>query len=272
MKNKNFLFSLLTVVALYALAFFSPLIAPHDPLEVHLMEQPQAPSHEYFFGTDQLGRDIFSRTLYALRHSLVITTLASLCMLGLGTFFGILGGYFSGVMDWILIGVLDCMLAFPSLLLTLGICATLGPGTSTILISLILTGWAPTARIVRSRVQSIKSMDFVTASSLLGAGHVHIIFRHILPHCASIISVLFVIMLATTILVESSLSFLGFGLSPPSPTLGRLIYEGARFFRIAPWWSFFPGLIIAYAIISLNLLGDSLRKRNAMNHNLKSKP
>jgi ABC-type dipeptide/oligopeptide/nickel transport system permease subunit len=157
------------------------------------------------------------------------------------------------------------MLAFPTLLLTIGICATLGPGTTTILLSLIATGWASTARVVRSAVQNIKTKEFVTSSRLLGANHFHIILHHILPHCAPVLSILFVMTLATTLLAESSLSFLGFGLPPPHPTLGKLVYEGARFFRIAPWWSFFPGLLIALGIISFNLLGDSLRRNSTRN-------
>lgn len=253
--------SLTIAVVLYIIAFGSPLLATHDPLEVHLVEQPQIPNQEHLFGTDQLGRDLFSRSLYALRHSLIIATVASLSILLVGTLLGLIGGYFGGIIDWLLIASMDCMLAFPSLLLTLGICAILGAGSLTILLSLVLTGWASMARIIRSTVQSIKTKEYVIASRLLGAGHLHVIRRHIIPHCTPVLRIFFVMTLATSILAESSLSFLGFGLPPPYPTLGKLVYEGARFFRVAPWWSFFPGLLIALSIVSLNLLGDSMRRK-----------
>jgi ABC-type dipeptide/oligopeptide/nickel transport system permease subunit len=253
------------IFLLYALALFAPILATHHPFEVIFIDQPQQPSPEHIFGTDQLGRDILSRSIYALRHSLIISTIASLSILAVGAGMGILSGYFGGILDWGFVGLMDCMLAFPTLLLTIGICATLGPGTTTILLSLIATGWASTARVVRSAVQNIKTKEFVTSSRLLGANHFHIILHHILPHCAPVLSILFVMTLATTLLAESSLSFLGFGLPPPHPTLGKLVYEGARFFRIAPWWSFFPGLLIALGIISFNLLGDSLRRSSTRN-------
>lgn len=250
------------IFLLYVLAFFAPIFATHNPFEVTWVEQPLSPNDAHLFGTDQLGRDIFSRSIYALRYSLITSTLASLCIIMIGSGLGILSGYFGGFLDWGLVGLIDCMLAFPTLLLTIGVCATLGPGRATILISLIFTGWASIARVVRSNVQTIKMKEFVTSSRLLGANHFHIIMRHILPHCAPVLSVLFVVSLSTMLLAESSLSFLGFGLPPPQPTLGKLVYEGARFFRIAPWWSFFPGLLIALGIISFNLLGDSLRRQH----------
>lgn len=257
--NINRIAGLAGVLLLYLLAFLCPLLSTHESNDIVFIEQPLAPGSENIFGTDQLGRDIFTRSLYALRQSLAITTTASLLTLVLGSFVGIICGYFGGILDWGLVAILDCMLAFPSLLLTLGICATLGPGKSTILISLVATGWAPASRIIRSYVQTLKAKEFVTASRLLGAGHFHILIRHILPHCASTILVLFIMSLATTLLAESSLSFLGFGVPPPNPTLGKLVYDGARFFRIAPWWSVYPGLLISLGVISFNLLGDGLR-------------
>lgn len=259
----NRVLGLTGVILLYALALSAPILSTHSPYEIALVEQPQPPSPTNIFGTDQLGRDIFSRSLYALRQSLIITTCASLLVLTLGSLLGILAGYFGGILDWGLVGIMDCLLAFPSLLLTIAICATLGPGTTTLLLSLIVASWAPIARIVRASVQTVKSKEFVTSSRLLGASHGHILYRHVIPHCTSILSVLFVMSLATNLLAESSLSFLGFGVPPPQPTLGKLVYEGARYFRIAPWWSFFPGLLIALGIISFNLLGDSLRRRES---------
>lgn len=262
--NFNLILGLVGILTIFLLALGTPFFATHSPYEISLSDRPLAPNQEYIFGTDQLGRDIFSRSLYALRQSLLITACSSLTIILFGSVLGILGGYYGGILDWGIVSAIDCMLAFPSLLLTIGICATLGPGSITIFISLVATGWASTARVVRSSVQSIKAKDFVTASRLLGSNHFQIIFRHIIPHCAPILSVLLIMSLATTLLAESSLSFLGFGLPPPQPTLGKLVYEGARFFRIAPWWSFFPGLLISIAIISFNLFGDSLRRHSQL--------
>src|SRR5574341_403425 len=137
---------------IYLLALLAPLLATHHPFEITLIEHPQPPSKDHLFGTDQLGRDIFSRSIYALRHSLIISTLASVSIITLGSGFGVVSGYFGGILDWGLVGLIDCMLAFPTLLLTIGVCATLGPGTTTILISLIFTGWASIARMIRSSV------------------------------------------------------------------------------------------------------------------------
>jgi peptide/nickel transport system permease protein len=243
------------------LGFLAPMISTHSPYEIHLVTEPLSPGNGHFFGTDQLGRDIFSRTLYALRHSIHLTILASFSTVLAGVVLGGTAGYFGGVFEWLMVGLIDCILAFPSLLLTIGICATLGPGTQTIFLSLVITGWASVARIMRSRVHVIKTKEFLTASRLLGAGHAHILLRHVLPHCLPLAFVLFILNLGTTFLAESSLSFLGFGLPPPLPTLGKLIYDGARYFRIAPWWSFFPGLIMMWGILSFNLLGDGLRRR-----------
>lgn len=249
------------ILVLVAAAVSAPIVAPHDPYEITLVDAPQAPSAVHLFGTDQLGRDLFSRTLFALRHSLAITAAASLAILSAGTIMGIAGGYFGGVLDAGIVALIDCTLAFPTLLLTIAICATLGPGVSTIFLSLAAAGWASAARIIRARTQEIAAREFVRVSRMMGARHGYVLRRHILPHCAPTLFILFIMTLAVAILAESSLSFLGFGLSPPHPTLGKLVYDGARFFRSAPWWSFFPGLVVALAITSLNLLGDGLRRR-----------
>jgi len=252
---------LLGAIIFCLLGFLAPVISSHSPFEIHLVAEPLPPDNQHFFGTDQLGRDIFSRTLYALRHSIRLTIIASFSTVAIGVLLGGIAGYFGGFFEWLVVGLIDCILAFPSLLLTIGICATLGPGTQTIFLSLVITGWASVARIMRSRVHVIKTKEFIVASRLLGAGHIHILIRHVLPHCLPLAAVLFVLNMGTTFLAESSLSFLGFGLPPPLPTLGKLIYDGARYFRIAPWWSFFPGFIMMCGILSFNLLGDGIRRR-----------
>ncbi|MBI1883365.1 MAG: ABC transporter permease [Chlamydiae bacterium] len=254
------LIGLLGIILLFLLALGAPFIGQHSPFKMNLVSEPQGPSIQHLFGTDPLGRDLFARTLYALRHSLFISAVASLLTLGLGAFLGMLSGYFRGVIDLGLMGLIDCMLAFPTLLLTLAVCAVLGPGNRTLLISLVISGWAGSARIIRSHVQSIRSKEFVISSLLLGASHTHVLKKHIFPHCLPLLCVLLPTLLGTNLLSECSLSFLGFGLPPPHPTLGKMVYEGARYFRLAPWWSFFPGLVIALGILSVNLLGDSLRK------------
>lgn len=255
------------LMILCVLALFAPSIATHNPLSVQLVTQPHAPTSEYLFGTDQLGRDLFSRTIYALRDSFGTAIFATLMILILGSTVGILAGYFGGVCDWIIVSIIDAVLAFPSLLLTIAICAALGGGKVTILISLVASGCAPVARVSRSAACRVKSKEFVAASRLLGAGHLHVLIKHVIPHCLPVLSVIFVMTLSSTLLAEASLSFLGFGPPPPAPSLGKLIYEGARYFRAAPWWSFFPGLLIASSILSLNLVADSLRRKSHLREN-----
>ncbi len=246
---------------LLLLAFLGPILSHYDPLAVNLVIQPQSPSMTHFFGTDQLGRDLFIRSVFALKESCQTALLATFFIILIGTFLGVLAGYFGGIIDAIIVGLIDAMLAFPSLLLTIAVCAVLGGGNTTILISLIVSGWASMARISRATVQTIKAKEFVVSTRLLGAGHFYILLRHILPHCVPVLSVVSVMTLSSVFLSEASLSFLGFGSPPPLPSLGKLIYEGARYFRIAPWWSFFPGLLIALIILSLNLISDSLRRQ-----------
>ncbi len=253
---------------LLLLAFLGPVLSQHDPLAVNLVIQPLPPSMNHFFGTDQLGRDLFIRSIFALKESCQTAFLATLFIILIGTFLGVLAGYFGGVIDTIVVGLIDAMLAFPSLLLTIAVCAVLGGGSITILISLVVSGWASTARISRATVQTIKSKEFVVSTRLLGAGHIYILMRHILPHCIPVLSVVSVMTLSSVFLSEASLSFLGFGSPPPFPSLGKLIYEGARYFRIAPWWSFFPGLLIALIILSLNLISDSLRRQAQLKETL----
>ena len=269
MKNKRA--DIIVILGVTGLALISlcavlgPILITHNPYEIQYIAKPLPPHPGNLFGTDQLGRDIFSRTLIALRATYFMTLAASLTALLLGVLIGSAAGYFGGFLDILISGLLDCILAFPSILLAIAISAALGPGTTTLFISLATASWAATARIIRSHVQELRSKEFVLASRLMGANHFYILTRHLFPHVLPLISVLFFTNLASLILTESSLSFLGFGLPPPHPSLGKLIYDGARYLRIAPWWSFFPGLFIAITILSLNIIGDSFQRNRKPN-------
>ena len=243
------------------LALLAPIISPYQAWEVHWTNVAISPNTQFLFGTDALGRDILSRTLQGLRLSYFIAMIVAMSSILIGSIIGIISGYFGGKIDHFTVWLIDCFLAFPTLLLTIAISVSLGPGMKTLFISLIASSWASTARIVRSHVKQLRSKDFIVATRALGAGHTRTIFHHILPHCVAIIIVLLILSTGTAILAETSLSFLGFGLKPPYPSLGRLIYDGASYLRIAPWWPLIPGLMIAWTIITINLLGDSLRKR-----------
>ncbi|MDP3980327.1 MAG: ABC transporter permease [Chlamydiota bacterium] len=263
MKKTDWEFSigLALLFSLVSIALTASWICPYQPSQVHWTVYPIAPSHQFLFGTDALGRDIFSRTLYGLRLSYFVAFIVATSSIMIGTFMGLLSGYFEGKFDLFAVWIIDCFLAFPSLLLTIAICASLGPGLKTLFISLIASSWATTARIVRSHVRNVRSNNFISTTRALGAGHIYIVIRHVLPHCTGILFIMYILSFGSAILAETSLSFLGFGLNPPHPSLGRLIYDGASYLRTAPWWPILPGLFIAASIISVNLLGDSLRKK-----------
>ena len=237
----------------------APLLAKQPPLEIQLVERPLSPSAEHPMGTDNLGRDVWSRVLYGARITLGIGFTAAAITVLTGIVLGIVCGYFGGKTDFILNALIDVMLAFPYLLLAIGIAAALGPGIRSVLIALVTAGWASTARLVRSIVIRAKTADYITASRGLGASHKRIIITHILPAIMPDILIIFTLAAASSVLAESSLSFLGLGVQPPEPSLGQMVRQGAVYINIAPWWSLFPGLAIAMAVFGLNLTGDFLR-------------
>lgn len=247
------------IFGLLAGAVFAPLIAPYDPDAVDLDSVKLSPDRRHLFGTDEKGRDIFSRVVYGARVSLAIGVLATASALIVGGMIGLVGGYFGGRLDYLFQMVIDITLAFPSLLLAIGITVVLSPGFLTVLIALALVGWASIARLVRGEVLAMKEREYVEAARACGSTPAGVLFRHVLPNCLPIIIVAGSLKVGTFILGEAALSFLDLGVRPPTPTWGFMISASREFLKSAPWMAVFPGLFLAVTVIAFNLLGDAVR-------------
>lgn len=258
-KNKATLMGLITISIFVLMAIFAPLIAPYDPFKINLEERLQTPDLRHFCGTDNLGRDIFSRILSGAKISLAVGIIATFLSLFIGFVFGTMGGYLGGKVDKLIIALTDIMLAFPGLLLAIGIAVAIGPGLITLYIALSFVGWAEFARLIRGVVISLKEQGYVEAAKVVGASNLRIVLRHIFPNLFPIIMVVATLRVGSFILSEASLSFLGLGAQPPTPSWGSIVSTGSNFILTAPWFSIFPGLAIAIVVIGFNLLGDGLR-------------
>ena len=247
------------ILLLTAAAALAPLLAPRDPNAVDLEKINRPPAREHWFGTDDKGRDVFSRVLHGARVSLGIGLAATALALAIGTTAGLLGGYFGGALDHALQVVVDITLAFPSLLLAIGITVVLRPGFFTVFLALALAGWASLARLVRGEVIALKQREYVLAARSVGASPSRIIRRHILPNCLPILLVASSLKVGGFILGEAALSFLDLGVRPPAATWGFMISAGREYLRSAPWMTVFPGLALAATVLAFNLLGDALR-------------
>ncbi len=240
-------------------ALLAPAIAPFDPTELNVDMILSAPSLVHPFGTDALGRDVLSRMLYGARVSLWVGFVAVGLSVAVGLVLGLAAGYFGGLVDEVIMRGVDVMLCFPSFFLILAVIAFLEPSLLNIMIVIGLTSWMGVARLVRAETLSLRGRDFVLASRVAGAGPARIIFSHILPNALAPVLVSATLGVAGAILVESSLSFLGLGVQPPTPSWGNMLMEGKNVLEIAPWLSFFPGLAILFTVLGYNLLGESLR-------------
>ncbi len=247
------------VAAVVVVAVLAPVFAPYDPLEVDLAASRLSPSAVHPFGTDDLGRDIYSRVIYGARISLAVGFLATGLALLLGFTFGLLSGYLGGAVDRVVMSFTDITLAFPSLLLAIGVTIVMPPGMATVFIALGLVGWASFARIIRSLVLELREKEFVQAARSSGSGGLGIMVRHLVPNCLPTVVVLASLQVGSFMLAEAALSFLGLGVQPPVPTWGGMVNEGRDFLISAPWFSVFPGLAIAVTILSFNIVGDNLR-------------
>lgn len=254
----------IVLLLMIILAIFAPAIVNHDPLKQNLRSVLLQPGSTgdggiYFFGTDHFGRDIFSRILYGARVSLPISGLAALLAMFLGVTIGLVSGYFGGVVDSILTMVIDIFLVFPLILIALSLAAILGPSQKNLILVMIVTGWMTYARVIRAAVLTIKDREFVAAADIMGASHFWIIVRHLLPHIVSPALVIFTFNFSQFVILESALSFLGLGVPPPTPTWGRMLYEGRDVLTIAPWAIIFPGVFLVITVLSVNFIGDGLR-------------
>lgn len=256
--------ALLTLLII-AVAVTAPWIAPHDPNKQHLALVVQPPSwssegtSEYLLGTDHLGRDTLSRIIYGARASLLASFLAALVAAIIGSLLGLVAGYYGGGLESIIMRLVDIQLAFPMILLALGLVAALGASFRNLVIVMGVTGWMSYARIVRGSVLSIKEREFILAGRCIGADDRRLMFRHILPNVFTPIIVVFTLEVPRLILVESGLSFLGLGVPPHIPTWGRMLADGRSYLTVAYWMITFPGLALMATVLGINLFGDGLR-------------
>jgi peptide/nickel transport system permease protein len=241
------------------MAIFAPWIAPHDPEKTDLKNRLISPCATYPLGTDQMGRDILSRIIFGARISLSVALIVVSASVVIGSVIGVVTGYFGGTIDELIMRIVDGFLAFPSMLLALGIAGLFGAGFINLVIALIVVDWTPYARVVRSTVLSIRSRDFVKASIGLGAGDAYVIIRHVLPNALMPLLVMATTGLGSVILAAAGLSFLGFGVQPPTPEWGYMLNDGKMFIRTEPYIMIFPGLAIMIVVLAFNYLGDGMR-------------
>ena len=249
------------IVVLVFVAAFAPLLAPYDPArpDLSLGFRASPPSTEHLLGTDRAGRDVLSRLLYGARISLTIGFGSQLLSLALGIMAGLLAGYFGGWTDILISRLIEILQAFPSLLFIIVLSVSLGPGLLTAYIALGIVGWAGVARIVRGSALGLKQVDYVEGARALGAGSLRLLLRHILPGVLPSLIVIYTIGVGGAIIGEATLSFLGLGVKPPTPSWGQMIADGQSYLTSAWWMSVFPGLAIALVVIAFNFLGDALR-------------
>jgi ABC-type dipeptide/oligopeptide/nickel transport system permease subunit len=247
------------LLAMGAAALLADLLAPAGPLDGRLEERLAPPSWSHPFGTDHQGRDVLARTLHGARLSLAIGLGARGISLLIGGLLGFVAGYRGGWVDAVIMRAADVFFAFPSLLLLIGITAAFEPGLGITFAALGIVGWAEVARLVRSEALRVRELEYVAAARALGAGDRRILSRHVVPNCLNPLLVSFTWGVAGTILAEASLSFLGLGAQPPTPSWGAMVSAGKEFLRAAPWISIFPGAFLAAAVLALNLLGDAVR-------------
>lgn len=247
------------VLVLVLVALFARVIANDDPVMMAISNQFQAPSGAHWFGTDEFGRDVFSRVVYGSRLSLRVGLFATALAAVAGTLIGLAAGYFGGWLDIITQMVLNVMLAFPGLLLALAVIAVLGNGLENVLLALSIGGIPLYARLVRGQVLAVREREFVDAGRVCGASTSRLLLRHILPNTLSPIIVVASLDLASNILAAASLSFIGLGAQPPSPEWGAMLSGGRDYLRDQWWIATFPGIAIAITVLGFNLLGDGLR-------------
>ncbi|WP_425322048.1 ABC transporter permease [Dickeya dadantii] len=247
------------VLVLMLMAVFSPWIATHDPLAQDLANTLQAPSAGHWFGTDEFGRDVFSRLVYGSRITLYIVALVSITVGPIGLLLGVVAGYYGGVVDTILMRITDIFISFPSLVLALAFVAALGPGLEHVVIAITLTAWPPIARLARAETLSLRQADFVSAVKLQGASSLRILLHHIVPLCLPSVIIRITMNMAGIILTAAGLGFLGLGAQPPDPEWGAMISAGRRYMMECWWLVTIPGLAILINSLAFNFLGDGLR-------------
>lgn len=263
-KDKFAIIGLVVIVLLVFIAIFAPWIAPHDPTKQYTdgltaQGMPLGSSAKFLLGTDPLGRDLLSRLMYGARVSLVIGVLANGFALILGLIFGLVAGYFRGWVETLLMRATDVMMAFPIYLFAVALVSVLKPSLWILVFVIGIVYWTPMTRVVHGEVLSIREKEFVDAARLTGCSSARILFRHILPHLVAVTIVYTSLGIATTILFESTLSYIGLGVQPPTPSWGQMISDGQNYYLSAPHLVIYPGLCILFTVLAFNLVGDGLR-------------
>ncbi len=258
-RNKLAMVGLVLLVILVLTAIFAPLIAPYTITQRFTGEYRQPPSADHCFGTDTIGRDVFSRVVYGARVSLRIGIIATAILLVIGLILGAVAGFFSGITDTLIMRVTDVFLAIPYIVLAVAIASMLGRSENTVIVVLGLTGWLGVCRIVRSSFLGLKQLEYVEAATALGYSRIRIMFRHILPNALQPIIVYGTIAVGGVILSEAALSFLGVGPTDPTPAWGLMVSEGKSLLAVAPHLLFFPGMAIFLTVLAFVFVGDGLR-------------
>lgn len=254
----TFILGIIIVVAALAMAFFPEQIAPYDPTAVDITVRTKAPSAEHIFGTDNYGRDVFSRVVWGTRIDLSIGFFGVLVPMIIGGIIGLLAAWYGGWLDSLLMRISEIMMAFPFTILVIAIITILGTGTINLYIALWLVGWMSYARLVRAEVLKLKKAEFIEAARVAGFSDARILLRHILPNVISSSIVFAASDMVMCMLTGASMSFLGLGVQPPTPEWGAILNEGRTYISYASWMTFFPGLVLATTGVGLSLLGDSM--------------
>ncbi|WP_119460972.1 ABC transporter permease [Rhodospirillaceae bacterium SYSU D60014] len=263
-RDRLALVGLAVILVMVGAAVLAPVIAPYDPSEqffdgLTLEGAPNPPGGKFLLGTDLLGRDLFSRLLYGARTSLIIGVVANGAAVILGTLLGVVAGYVQGWLGAAIMRFTDLMMAFPALLLAIALAAIFTPSLWIVAMVIALVNWVQIARVVYTETTGLAAREYIEAARALGAGSGRILALHILPHLVPTILVYATLGIATTVLLEATLSFLGIGVRPPTPSWGGIIFESQSYFLSAPWLVFFPGLAIMLLALAFNLVGDALR-------------
>jgi ABC-type dipeptide/oligopeptide/nickel transport system permease subunit len=258
-KNRGAVAGAVVIVAVVLLAIFAPLLAPFDPTQPSFTAIRKAPSALHWFGTDELGRDVFSRMLYGARASLLAGVVSVAIAVGVGVPLGLLAGYFGGLIDMAISRVAEALLSIPFLILAIALAAFLGPSLTNAMIAIGVSVMPIFVRLTRGQVLSVKREDYVEGARAIGLPDVWIIIRYILPNVTAPIIVQATLTIAAAIIAEASLSFLGLGQQPPAPSWGSMLNTAKNFMSQAPWMSIFPGLGIFLVVLAFNLMGDGLR-------------
>ena len=262
MASKSWLWvGAVILLLLFVAALGAPIIAPHNPIRQDLANDLLRSSADHLLGTDKLGRDILSRTIFGARISLAVGFATVTLSVVIGLFIGSLAGYFGGWIDLMLMRLVDILLAFPGILLAIAFTAVLGPGLDHVVLALCLIGWTGYARLVRGEIIALREREFIQAARALGGSPRRVVVRHLLPNLLAPLLIQATFGLAAAIIAEGSLSFLGLGVEPPTPSWGSMLNDGRQFLLVAPHLTTYPGVAIMITVFALNLVGDGLQEK-----------